>query len=296
MRGKGINYDTGFLRAGGSTHEPFDPDVVRREMGIIHDDLHCNAVRITGGDLDRLKIAASHAADAGLEVWLSPFTTDLTTDRLLAFLAECAAHAERLRVQGAEVVLATGSELSLFNKRFVPGETLDERLGLLEDLPRLRAALPHVPGRINDFSGKAVPVVRERFGGKVTYASIPFEGVDWTPFDIVATDAGYRPAKVADRYRDGVRSLVALGKPVAITEVGCTTHAGAADLGGDANLMVEWGDDGSPRRLRGEYVRDETGQAACILGRGGRRRGVRVHVRPVRPAPPSRHARGLRRG
>jgi hypothetical protein len=31
-------------------------------------------------------------------------------------------------------------------------------------------------------------VVRERFGGKVTYAAVPFEGVDWTPFDIVSVD------------------------------------------------------------------------------------------------------------
>jgi hypothetical protein len=65
MRAKGINYDTGFLSAGTSTHEPFDPDVVRREMRIIRDDLHCTAVRITGGDPDRLEIAATHAADAG---------------------------------------------------------------------------------------------------------------------------------------------------------------------------------------------------------------------------------------
>ena len=94
MRGKGINSNTGFLRAGGSTHEPFDPEIVRREMAVIHDDLRCNAVRITGGDLERLKIAASHAASAGLEVWLSPFTTDLTADELLALLADCAEHAE----------------------------------------------------------------------------------------------------------------------------------------------------------------------------------------------------------
>jgi hypothetical protein len=39
-------------------------DVVRREMRIIRDDLHCNAVRVTGGYPDRLKIAATHAADA----------------------------------------------------------------------------------------------------------------------------------------------------------------------------------------------------------------------------------------
>src|SRR5918911_951465 len=118
MRGKGINYDTGFLSAGTSTHEPFDPDVVRREMRVIRDDLHCTAVRITGGDPDRLEIAATHAADAGLEVWFSPFTADLTTDELLDFLADCVERAERLREHGAKVVLLTGSELSLFNVGF----------------------------------------------------------------------------------------------------------------------------------------------------------------------------------
>ena len=74
MRIKGINYDTGFLSAGSSTHEPFDPDRVRREMRVIREDLHCAAVRITGGDPERLEIAATYAADAGLEVWFCPFT------------------------------------------------------------------------------------------------------------------------------------------------------------------------------------------------------------------------------
>src|SRR6476659_6295243 len=127
IRGKGITYDTDFINLGVSTREPFDPDVAKREMQIIRHDLHCNAVRVTGGDLDRLEIAATHAAAAGLEVWFSPFTCDLTTDALLDFLADCAERAERLRQQGAEVVLLTGSELSLFTKGFLPGDTLKER-------------------------------------------------------------------------------------------------------------------------------------------------------------------------
>src|SRR5437868_3178508 len=145
MRGKGITYDTGFFSAGTSTHEPFDPDIVKREMRIIRDDLHCNAVRITGGDPNRLEIAAAHAADAGLEVWLSPFTCGLTTDELLAFLADCAERAERLRQQGVEVVLLTGSELSLFTVGFLPGDTLKERLDLLSSPHRLRELLAEVP-------------------------------------------------------------------------------------------------------------------------------------------------------
>jgi hypothetical protein len=115
MRGKGITYDTGFIRAGTSTREAFDPGVVDRELRVIHEYLHCNAVRVTGGDPDRLELAATHAAEAGLEVWLSPFTCDLTTDELLDLLADCVERAERLRRRGAEVVLLTGSELSLFS-------------------------------------------------------------------------------------------------------------------------------------------------------------------------------------
>src|SRR5262245_10814002 len=110
---KGINFDTGFLSKGTTTHEPFDSEGVRREMQIIRQDLHCTAVRVTGGDPDRLEIAARHAADAGLEVWFCPFTNGLTQDELLALLADCAERAERLRRAGAHVVMCTGSEVSL---------------------------------------------------------------------------------------------------------------------------------------------------------------------------------------
>jgi hypothetical protein len=114
---------------------------------------------------------------------------------------------------------------------------------------------------INDFLGKAVGVVRERFGGKISYASLPFEGVDWAPFDFLSTDAGYRSIEIADRYRAGIRALVAQGKPVAITEFGCTTHRGAADKGGRGDTIVEWDDHGRPIRLNGDYTRDEDEQA-----------------------------------
>src|SRR6478736_508340 len=169
METKGINFDTGFLNKGTSTREPFDPDVVRREMQIIRDDLHCTAVRITGGDPDRLEIAARHGADAGLEVWFCPFTNGLTQDEVRA--------------------------------------------------------------RVGEFLQRALQLVRERFSGPVSYASLPFEGVDWSQFDIIATDAGYRNATTRASYRECMRAYVergrALGKPVAITEFGCAPYRGA---------------------------------------------------------------------
>jgi hypothetical protein len=42
----------------------------------------------------------------------------------------------------------------------------------------------------------------------------------------------YRSAEVADQFAEGVRTLVAQGKPVAITEFGTAAYRGAGDLGG----------------------------------------------------------------
>ena len=113
-------------------------------------------------------------------------------DELLDLLAVCAEGAERLRRQGAEVVLLTGSELSLFTVGFLSGDRLDDRLGLLATPGRLRGLLAEVPARINDFLTRAVEVVGARFGGRVSYASLPLEEVDWAASDLISSDAGYR--------------------------------------------------------------------------------------------------------
>ena len=270
MHGRGINFDTGFLNARTSTREPFDPDVVRREMRIIREDLHCNAVRITGGDPDRMEIAASSAAEAGLEVWFCPFTNGLTQDELLDVLADCAERAERLRRKDADVVFLTGSEVSLFTIGFFPGDTLEERLALIRNPVRVRAAIGDVRARMKDFLRRAVEIVRARFGGKVSYASLPFEGVDWTLFDIIATDAGYRTPANAAHFRESIRAFVAqghsLGKPVAITEFGCAAFRGAshsADTDPTLSAIV-WADHGRATMLKGDFERDEDEQAGYL--------------------------------
>jgi hypothetical protein len=46
-------------------------------MRIVHDDLHGNAMCITGAYPERLELAEMHAADAGLAVWFCAFTNGL---------------------------------------------------------------------------------------------------------------------------------------------------------------------------------------------------------------------------
>ena len=265
MRAKGMTYDTGFVRKGSNSRERFDPALVKRELTIIRDDLHCNAVQITGGDPERLELAARYAAELGLEIWFSPYPLELTTDEILTLFADSAERAERLRSEGAEVVFVAGVELSIMNRGFVDGDDVEERLGrLLADPDSRLEKLAEVRSRLDDFLREAVAAVRERFHGKVTYAAIPFEGVDWDRFDFVTLEL-IRSAEVADRFRDGVRNLVAQPKPVAITGFGTATWRGASDTAPRSMEILEYDETtGTPLRLTGEHQRDEAGQAAYL--------------------------------
>ncbi len=265
MRAWGVTYDTGFESGGTTTHEPFEVEVVRRDLAVIARELRCDAVRVTGGRADRLEVAARLAAEQGLEVWWCPFTNGLDTEELLAFLLDAAERAERLRQAGAEVVMVTGSEISLFTTGFLPGEGVDERAGVLTDPQRIRSVQPAVQAGVRAFLERAVAGVRGRFGGKVTYAALPHEGVDWAPFDLIASDAVYRDAATAPRFRELIRAATSQGRPFAVTEFGCATYRGAADLGGRADAIVEWDDHARPRRLTSPVRRDEEEQARCVL-------------------------------
>ncbi|MEV0355155.1 hypothetical protein AB0H71_03740 [Nocardia sp. NPDC050697] len=264
MRGKGMTYDTGFFSKGRASRREFDPEIVRRELAIIRDDLHCNAVQIVGGDADRLELAARCAAELGLEVWFSPYPLELTNAEILTLFADCARRAERLRLTGAEVVFVTGVELSLMNPEFLPGGTVWERIESLLGDPYARPErVGELIARLDGFLARAVSVVREHFGGKLTYCAVPFERIDWTPFDIVSMEL-IRSAEVADQFRDGVKTLVAQGKPVAVTGFGTATWRGAADVAPRSNEIVEYDATGAAVRLNGDYARDEAGQAAYL--------------------------------
>ena len=258
MRGKGINYDTGFSPGGRLSREDFDADVVRREMQVIASELRCTAVRITGGDPGRLSVAGELAAEAGLEVWFSPFPCELTTGQLAPLFADCADRAEHLRRAGARVVLATGCELTLFAAGFLPGDDVYQRIaGLQSPGPELYSAFGTMPARLNGFLAETAAAARERFAGPLTYASGMWEPVDWQPFDIAATDA-YRDATNAPRFPAELSKQARAGKPLAVTEFGCCGYAGAGDRGGTGWAIIE--PDADPPRLDGDYVRDEAEQ------------------------------------
>ncbi|GLW71169.1 hypothetical protein Kpho02_34680 [Kitasatospora phosalacinea] len=265
MRARGMTYDTGFVVHGRTSRPDFDPAVVRRELAVIRDDLHCNAVQVIGGDPERLELAAAAAAGLGLEVWFSPYPLELEPEQVLALLRDCAERAERLRRGGAEVVFVAGVELSVMNRGFLPGDGPEERVGRLMARPEERAgAIRELGGRMNAFLGRAAAEVRARFGGRLTYAAIQFEQVDWTPFDFTTFEL-LRSAEVAGVFRGAVRTLARGPKPLAVTGFGTAAYRGAGDRGGRVLEVVEHDPvTGAPLRLDGVHERDEEGQAAYL--------------------------------
>ncbi len=290
----GIHYDTGFFPAGRSSREVFDPEQVAFDMNAVAHDLHCDAVRVAGGDVARLSVAAEFAATAGLEVWFSPMPCELDTNEMLTVFDECADRAAALRRSSVrEVVLVLGCEVSVFGRGFLPGAEAYARLRELSTpSPELFAEYPALVARLNAFFSNAVDRARARFAGPVTYAAGLWEDVDWTPFDLVGIDA-YRDQSNAVAFGDLLDARFAYGKPVAVTEFGCCTYSGAAARGASGWSIVE--DHDGQRRLDGDYVRDENEQVRYLreLNDVYQRHGVDIAFwftfagwdRPHRPDP-----------
>jgi hypothetical protein len=271
---RGIIYNTGIVFSGPGykvdTRPKLSEQTARRELQIIRDDLHCNAVRLCGRDRDRLIRVAQDALDLGLEVWLSPTLWNSSAEATQHYFVSAAKQAERLREQHpGRVVFVLGGELTLFMHGIVPGQDVAQRTSAA--LTRVKAGDHSANDRLNDFLEDASAAVRAVYHGPLTYASLIWEQVDWDLFDIIGVDH-YRAGKVKDRYTEMLRPLLGLGKPVVVTEFGMRTYQGANSEDGalgfgvtDTTRVFLHQLPGVGRlfrvRLNGDYVRDEAMQA-----------------------------------
>jgi hypothetical protein len=83
---------------------------------------------------------------------------------------------------------------------------------------------------LNEFLAKSTQTVRSIYRGKVTYASLVWEAVNWDHFDFVGVDH-YRKTKMGERYLEMLTPPFKHGKPVVVTDTGHTTIAGAGEEG-----------------------------------------------------------------
>jgi hypothetical protein len=268
---------------GGSWRPKFDEALAQRELGIIKKDLRCNAVRICGLDIDRLVVASKAALDAGLEVWLSPEMWDRSQDETLEYIAMAAERAERLRQRWpGKLVFSVGSELTLFSQGMIEGKNVFDRISRPSFGGDIMAGKQNGP--LNAYLSNLSEAATS-FRGPLTYFSLPFEAVEWEPFDFVGVDH-YRDARIKDAYGRMISKYNAFGKPVVVGEFGCCTFRGA-DLLGANGFMITFGMmEGLlapnqklpklfldmahvPPRVDGHYIRDEELQARELVDQLG---------------------------
>jgi len=267
---KGVCYDVGRVYPGRFRTRPvFDSAATHRELQIIRDDLHCNAVRFQGRDITRLMTAAAGALGLGLQVWLSPEMFEKSRETTLAYLVQAAAAAEPLRQRfPGRLVFCVGTESSLFTRGIVPGRSVGQRVANIR-IAGLRSS-PYA-GPLQAFLAEASQRVRPVFHGPLTYASTPFEAVDWSLFDVIRVDH-YRNSKVEDhRYAEMIRPYLGQGKPVLNSEFGHSPYRG--DRPGHMKLgevdtaslalhrIPVAGRLVRPRLKKGTHLRDEEHQA-----------------------------------
>ena len=218
---KGVNDDVGTVM-GGNWRPDYNPQTVEREIEIIKNDLHCNAIGISGKDIGRIAVTAEAALNQGLEAWLNPADwTNKPPEPTLAYITEAAKAAQPLyeRYPG-KVVFSIGSEFTLFMQGIVPGKTLMQRLDTAFKQGFVKSGRHNQP--LNDFLAKANEAVRSVFAGPVMYRSLSFEDVDWSSFDFIGIDH-YWGEMIKDRYIDMVKPLFDYGKPVINTGFGFNT-------------------------------------------------------------------------
>jgi hypothetical protein len=267
MKYKGINYDVGTKTLTGKlTRETFDLPAVTKEIEIIKNELHCNAIRISGLDIERVVKAAEVALKLGLTVWFSPTLQYSNQDNTLKYITQAAETAEKLRAQFPNLIFVAGCELSLFTSGFVEGDTGPDRiknlfspLSMVKNILGLKRAYNT---RLNIFLTEAVAGIKARFNGQVTYASGTWEKVNWELFDMIGVDL-YRASYNKTTYLKELRNYQKLNKPLAIMEFGCCTYLGADDKGAMGWAIVDWTKD--IPELKDNYIRDEATQAKYLL-------------------------------
>ena len=242
---RGVVYDVGLKFTPESCSvDTFDIKLVKYDISIIANILRANAIRIEGEDISRLTVAAEVAQAAGLKIFFNPWKMNADEKEVVAYMAQAAQAAEKLRQKGTDLVFVAGCEYSIFDNGVFEGSSINERLATLMSFGQMKdktAALKTIQGKnqtLNRILANICQAVRANYKGLVTYSSGTWEAVDWSLFDIVGVDY-YRDIQTDEEYVEGIKRYSQYGKPVVVMEVGCCTYEGAARRGGNAFSILQ---------------------------------------------------------
>ena len=239
MKIKGMNYDIGIQFAFGvpeSCNNRFNPEQMKTDFAIIKNDLGCNAIRLSGTNVDEMVTGTELVLQAGLDCWVSPHYIDAPIEVVEKETQECAARVEALRQKypDNEVVFMYGCEMHHFAP-FIPGANFAERIQKLGD-PKIIAEGTR---KLNEYFARTIPEIRRVFHGRITYCTVWFEPIDWTLFDIISLDH-YKDMynNKNNKYIEDLKPFTQLGKPFAVTEIGYCCFEGCSQHGAAGYMQL----------------------------------------------------------
>lgn len=263
---RGINYSVGIRYVSGG-HEPIRPNLqeMRTDLKAIQQELHCNAIRIYGDELDRIVECTQIAFNLGLEVWASPRKIDLEMSDTVEYIRSCAQELQQVNSPDRKLTLVVGCEFTIDLRGLVPGRSIYDRLRtIFNPLSFVKNAFGVRPG-YNEKLGRlltdTVRSAREVFSGAITYAAGMWEEISPSLFDVLSVNY-YRDHRNERSYVSSVQKLTSGPKPVAITEFGCGAFQGAERLGAGSYRIVSR--KGDRAVIPNQYKRDEGVQARYL--------------------------------
>ena len=185
---------------------------------------------------------------------------DKSQDETLDYISKAASMAEELRKRWpGKMVFSVGSELTLFSQGMIEGKNVFDRMSRPSFWGDIMAGKHNGP--LNAYLSNLSEAARKLFRGPLTYFSLPFETVDWKPFDFVGVDH-YRDARIKDSYGRMISKYNAFGKPVDHRGVRVLHFPGRGPARSQ-RLHDNLRDDGRPPRAKPEVSQDVLGYGAC---------------------------------
>ena len=237
MKYRGVVYDVGLQFSPGIfSVDPFNPELVKYDMKVLANEVHANAVRIEGEDIQRLVVATEAAHAEGLKILFNPWKMNANVEETIEYMTKASIEAERLRKKGIDLIFVAGCEYTIFSQGAFPGETFNERVMFMVT----NGAAPGVDYkktqdlddaliRLNEILAKICESVRANFEGPLTYSAGTWENVNWDPFDIVGIDY-YRRGESEEEYLSKLEKYKS-SKPLIVMEVGSCAYEGAGAKG-----------------------------------------------------------------
>jgi len=185
--------------------------------------------------------------------------------------------AEGLRKKYKRVVFIVGNELLIDSRVIFDAPRVSQRVeflksysnlkfGIKNEIPQLkkiyspmRKFLKKTENSIKEFVETLRVEASKNFKGKITYASLQLEEINWNNFDIIGVNL-YKHQWNASAYFNEIKRFKSFGKPVAITEFGTCAYKGASKLGGAAYAVVDY----KTSTIKKGIIRDENEQAEYL--------------------------------